>query len=46
MAHSLITGSSLDGTAVTKSIKIQLLRRVSVSMKTLITPATTVLLVI
>lgn len=26
MAHALITGSSLDGAAVTKSIKIQLLR--------------------
>lgn len=46
MAHAQITGSSLDGAAVTESIIIQLLRGAPVSLKTLITLAVTVLLVI
>lgn len=45
MAHALITGSSLDGAAVTKSIKIRLLRGALGSLKTLITPAITVLVI-
>lgn len=41
MAHGLITVSTLDRTAATKSIKIEVLRGASISLKPLITPEVT-----